>query len=231
MAKKDTFYFSHDYNSRNDSKVKRLLARHGYLGYGLFWAIIEDLYNNANALPLDCESIAYDLRTTSEVIKSIIFDFDLFVIDGQIFGSKSVQKRLEDRDTKSTKARESAIKRWSQDANALPPQSDPNAIKEKKGKERKGKEIKEGDYTFSDFWQDYPVKVGKAKCEPKFKTLLEEEKLCIKNTIADFKQYKPFPNYTHPNPETYLNQKRWQDELGPIKKEIEVARTGDGDQW
>lgn len=143
---KDTFYFSHDYNARNDAKIKKLLSRHGYLGYGIFWAIIEDLYNNANALPLDCESIAFDLRTSENIVESIINDFDLFVIENDVFGSHSIQKRLEERDAKSIKARESAFKRWnkdSKDANALPTQSDCNAIKESKEKELKGIKLKE----------------------------------------------------------------------------------------
>jgi hypothetical protein len=77
--KKDTYYFSHDFNARNDSKIKKLISRHGIAGYGIFWAIIEDLYNNTNVLPTDYESIAYDLRTDHDTILSIINDFDLFV--------------------------------------------------------------------------------------------------------------------------------------------------------
>jgi len=137
---KDTFYFSHDYNARTDPKIKRLMAKHGMTGYGIYWAIIEDLYNNANALQTDCESIAYDLRVDSEIIKSIIFDFDLFKIDGEIFSSLSIQRRLDDRNEKSEKARKSAEYRWNkklENANAMRTQSDGNAIKERKGKERK----------------------------------------------------------------------------------------------
>lgn len=137
---KDTYYFSHDYNARNDSKIKRLLSKHGYLGYGLFWAIVEDLYNNANALPTDYESIAFDLRTTTELVISIINDFDLFCIETSEFGSASIERRLNERNEKSVKARESAFKRWNkvkENANALPTQSDSNAIKESKGKETK----------------------------------------------------------------------------------------------
>jgi hypothetical protein len=140
---KDTFYFSHDYNTRNDSKIKKLLYKHGYQGYGIFWAIIEDLYNNANALPTDYDSIAYDLRTDKNIVESVIKDFDLFVFNDGFFGSISVQKRLDERDSKSEKARESARYRWSKkndDANALPTQSDSNAIKERKVKEKKVKE-------------------------------------------------------------------------------------------
>lgn len=150
MAKENAFYFTHDFNTRNDSKIKNLLSVHGFLGYGLFWAIIEDLYNNANALPLNCKVIAFDLRTKEKTIHSIIHDFDLFVIEKNIFGSRSVQRRLEDRDAKSIKARESAFKRWNNDANAKQPQSKPNAIKERKGKEsKKNKENKENSKEFA----------------------------------------------------------------------------------
>lgn len=137
---KDTFYFSHDYNSRNDIKIKKLIAKHGYLGFGIFWAIVEDLYNNANALPTDYDCIAYELRSTEEVIKSIINDFELFVIKDGFFGSMSIENRLNERNAKSLKARESANLRWSKvkfDANALQTQSDCNAIKESKVKESK----------------------------------------------------------------------------------------------
>ncbi len=109
---KDTFYFSHDYNARNDEKIKFLIRKHGMLGYGVFWSIVEELYNNANALRTHYDSIAYDLRTDEILIKSIVEDFDLFVIDGDFFGSTSIERRLEDRNKKSVKARESAIKRW-----------------------------------------------------------------------------------------------------------------------
>jgi hypothetical protein len=140
---KDTFYFSHDYNSRNDEKIKFLIRKHGITGYGLFWAIIEDLYNNANALRTDYEGIAYDYRLDSEFVKSVIKDFDLFVFDGDTFGSLSVQKRLDERDSKSVKARESASKRWT-NANAMQSQCEGNAIKERKVKEIKEKKVNKG---------------------------------------------------------------------------------------
>jgi hypothetical protein len=144
---KDTYYFSHDYNSRNDHKIKRLISKHGYLGYGLFWAIIEDLYNNANALQTDYESIAFDLRTSENIIESIINDFDLFIIEGDNFGSLSAQRRLEERDAKSQKARETAFKRWNknkENANAMQTHSKGNAIKESKENKKESKEYNYG---------------------------------------------------------------------------------------
>jgi hypothetical protein len=142
--RKETFYFSHDYNARADYKIKKLISKHGYLGYGIYWAIVEDLYNNANALPTDYDCIASAFNVHCDVVKSIINDFQLFEINGEIFGSNSVKERLEERNKKTLKARESAFYRWKKnnaDANALPSQCDSNAIKEKKEKEIKRKNI------------------------------------------------------------------------------------------
>ena len=140
---KETFYFSHDYNARSDEKIKKLLVKHGFYGYGIFWAIIEDLYNNANALRTDYDCIAFDLRTDEVMIKSIINDFDLFIINDGFFGSLSVERRLNERNEKSAKARESANKRWEKiknDANAMRTQCKGNAIKDSIVKEKKVKD-------------------------------------------------------------------------------------------
>lgn len=140
---KDTYYFPHDYNAMQDEKIKMLIRRHGMEGYGIFWGIVEMLYNNANALRTDYEGIAYDMRTNSDKIESIINDFELFIVDGDTFGSMSVERRLNERKEKSRKAKESASYRWD-NANALRTECDGNAIKEKKVKEKKEKkEIKE----------------------------------------------------------------------------------------
>ena len=138
----DTFYFSHDYNSRSDEKIKKLIYKHGFEGYGLYLAIIEELYQNANAMRLECERIAYELRTDEKRIASIINDFDLFVTDGEFFYSTSIEKRLKMRSEKSRKASESAKARWN-NANAKRTHSERNAIKESKGKENKGNVFKE----------------------------------------------------------------------------------------
>ena len=82
------------------------------LGYGIYWSIIEDLYNNANALRLDCERIAYELRTNEQVIYSIINDFNLFIINGEFFSSASVEKRISKRIQISENASKSAKTRW-----------------------------------------------------------------------------------------------------------------------
>ena len=136
--KENTFYFSHDFSARVDQKIKRLLMRHGMLGYGVYWAIIEDLYQNANAMRTHYESIAFELRVDCDLVKSVLNDFELFVFDGENFGSLSVERRMQERINKSAKARQSAFKRWN-DASAMRTHSDGNAIKESKEKEKENK--------------------------------------------------------------------------------------------
>jgi len=84
----------------------------------------------------------------------------------------------------------------------------------------KSKKIKDKEeniiMTFEEFWSLYPKKVGRSTCESKFNKLPDSEIQKIKDTIKDWVAFKPFATYNHPNPETYLNQKRWNDE---IKKE------------
>lgn len=76
-------------------------------------------------------------------------------------------------------------------------------------------------YSFEDFWKQYPVKVGKSKCEALFNKLKSEQRQKIKDTIKSFIQHKPFKDYNLPHPQTYLNQKRWDDEL-PLTPKVKI---------
>jgi len=80
----------------------------------------------------------------------------------------------------------------------------------------KTKESKEEDFNF--FWSLYPKKVAKSKCEKKFNSLTDKDKEKIKLTLESFLNYKPFADYNHPNPMTYLNQERWNDEIEVASK-------------
>ena len=109
---KNTFYFSHDYNARSDTKIKALLSKHGMAAYGLYWSIVEDLYQNENSIPMDYEMLSYDLRSDANLIKSIIEDFGLFDTDSGNISSISIERRMADRNKKSNQAKENAQHRW-----------------------------------------------------------------------------------------------------------------------
>ena len=146
---KETFYFQHDYNARTDPKLQDVLIEHGAAGLGVFWCIVEQLYEQGGKLPLKtCKSIAFALHVDCKVVESIIHDFDLFTNDGANFWSKSVITRLGKRADIAEKRKAAAIKRWqstrekqmqcNSDANAM--QNDAKKRKEKKRKEYNIKE-------------------------------------------------------------------------------------------
>lgn len=150
MAKKESYYFSHDSNARNDERLIAVRMRFKWEGYGLFWAIVEKMRDATDyILSKNYNLIAYDLRSDASVIKSIIEDFGLFDFtdDGKGFYSKRLKENMEYKDAKSNKARESASKRWDKNkkdsdgnANAMQTQCKRNAMKEKKRKEKERKE-------------------------------------------------------------------------------------------
>jgi uncharacterized protein YdaU (DUF1376 family) len=142
---KETFYFSHDYGARNDERIVKLIQKYGLSAYGIYWILIEKLYEEGGFLTKDYDCIAFELRTESERIKEVI-DSDLFKSSNDKFYSESCLARLRARKGKSEKARQSAFLRWNKpkesNANAMRTQCGGNAIKESKVKERKGKKSK-----------------------------------------------------------------------------------------
>ena len=80
-------YFPHDYNASGDENIIKLLRTFGNQGYGIFWRIVEKLYQAEGLILADFELLAYDLRDDAKKIKRIIEDFDLFYRKGKQFGS------------------------------------------------------------------------------------------------------------------------------------------------
>lgn len=142
--KSDTFYFPHDFNARNDRKLIKVHLKFKMSGIGIFWSLIEMMYEENGKLPVsEIPTIAAHFREKESTVLSVINDFDLFKNDGNFFWSESVKHRMLKRLEKSEKAKASASHRW-QNANAMRTHTDRNAIKERKGKENKGKEIERG---------------------------------------------------------------------------------------
>lgn len=113
---KETFFFSHDFNARNDPKLQNVLMDHGCEGLGIYWCIIEQMYEQGGTLPLSaCKSIAFALHVITEKVQSIVNDSELFQNDGTIFWSESVKKRMIKREAVTEKRKQAADKRWGKD--------------------------------------------------------------------------------------------------------------------
>ena len=78
---------------------------------------------------------------------------------------------------------------------------------------KKESKNKESNKDFEKFWKAYPKKVGKKKVQDKFNANNYPIDLIIKN-IELQKKSDQWQNQQYiPNPETYLNQERWTDEV------------------
>jgi hypothetical protein len=76
----------------------------------------------------------------------------------------------------------------------------------------------EASLSFEDFWQAYPRKVGKKSAETAYKKIKPSQRLFAKmiETIEAFKKSKQWQDENGrfiPNPSTWLNQGRWDDEI------------------
>lgn len=113
IIKKLKNYFSHDFNARNDIKLKKVNMELGMQGIGLYWCIVECLYENNGYLDLDqINLLAYELRVEEKLIQDLIDKYDLFKKNKKCFYSKSVLQRLEKINEISRKNKENIKKRW-----------------------------------------------------------------------------------------------------------------------
>jgi hypothetical protein len=215
---KDTFYFQHDCNARSDRKMVNLIMKHGMAGVGVYWCIVEMLYEEGGYLPLEYERITFELRSEYDIVKSVIHDFSLFNFDEKQLWSDAVLFRLNERINKSEKAKESIGKRWEykRNTNEIRPTPSRNTKEE-----RRGKDIYSD--VFLKFYAAYPRKTAKASAWKAWKKyngnippvddLISKinEQMKTENWLKDNGQYIP-------HPATWLNQKRWEDEGVVLEK-------------
>jgi len=141
------------------------------------------------------------------------------VIDDNIF-IKFLSEQLNEFEVTSRQNSKNAKDGWKKrrkqkedsecNATALNSQYENDAIREEK---RREEEIIKNKLPFDLFWNLYDKKVGdKKKVEIKWNKLKEDERQKIIDTLPNFlktitdKQFQPYP-------ETYLNNRRWEDEI------------------
>lgn len=141
--KNSTFYFSHDYNAHDDTKILFMRQQLGMEGYGIYWFLIEKLADAGGTLPLKIIPVlAMQMHTTEVKVKGVIENFELFELIDNNFFSIRLLEHLELRNGYSENGKKGALKRW-ENRGAI---GDANGVanaKERKGKERKEKESKE----------------------------------------------------------------------------------------
>lgn len=207
-----TEYFSHDYKARNDPKLVRLMMRHGITGIGAFWCITEMLYENKGYVDIsEYERIAFELRTDTKFIASVIQDFNLFKFKNQKFYSKTVLLRLKKRSEKSEKARQSVISRWTKnkpvtdtaqtDTNVLPTQNEPTT---NKTKNKENKNIENIPSPLPSPAREKPDEHNPQKGKKKEKSCAKKERNTIPPTFEMVALYCQQRN-NNINPQTFID--------------------------
>lgn len=129
---KDTYYFSHDSNARNDEKILAIRMRHKAEGYAVYFMILERLRECTDNMSVkDYNVLAFDFRVSADLVKSVVEDFGLFVFtdDGKHFYSERMQRNMKIVKEKSEKAREAVKKRWKnqqKETEEIPPKYERN---------------------------------------------------------------------------------------------------------
>ena len=143
---KDAYWFKHDSNAKDDPKCVLLIEQLGLEGFGIYWVLIEILREQPNYhYPLALiPSIARRYNTSTQKVEAVVKGYGLFATDGEeFFFSESLINRMKPLEDKKEQARIAANIRWNnqircgRNADALPTQSDSNAIREDKIREDK----------------------------------------------------------------------------------------------
>ena len=90
-----TNYFPHDYNARNDAKLIRLRMDMGLQGIGIYWCIVEMLYEEDGKIERsNLKAVAYAINEEVTNVQQVIEQYNLFEFDDKFIWSEAVSKRL-----------------------------------------------------------------------------------------------------------------------------------------
>lgn len=226
---KEAYYFSHDSNAHNDTKILSMVCDYGMAGYGMYWVLIENLRDQSDfRLKHDKQTwraLAMKMQCTCEAVKKYIEDcvYEYALLDiteDMYFYSRSLDRRMNKYLESKEKRIAAANKRWNKDeenakdmqstcnTDAMDMQSNANKIKLN--------EIKENTYSafFESIWSLYPCKRGKGAIkETQIKRLYslgyETVKKCIDRytkTKPDWQQYQNGSTFFNSGYKDYLDE-------------------------
>lgn len=161
----------------------------------------------------ECELTFEDAEIEIDEHLSMLIKKKVIKVEGENIRISFLDEQMEGILETSEKRRDAANKRWNK-KDATDMQVHASALQNDADKsKRETREELDNIYSFDQFWNKYPKKVAKGKCKEKFNKLEHKDREAIRTTLDSFIKYKPFADYTHPNPMTYLNQNRWEDEV------------------
>lgn len=104
-------YFSHDYYAR--SSLRDVRKDFGLEGVGFYWCFVEMLHENGGTLKVaELDGIAFDLRTSPELVTKVVQEYGLFVVKNGKITNARVTRNLAKREEVSEARRNAANSRW-----------------------------------------------------------------------------------------------------------------------
>lgn len=109
----ENLYFRHEYNARNDPKLVKIKMKLGVEGIGIYWCLIEYLYEQKGFLSVeDIETFAYNERIEEEKVHQVI-ELAKFQYDKNMgYYSNGVLDRIVKREEFCLSQKNKANKRW-----------------------------------------------------------------------------------------------------------------------
>jgi len=232
-------WFRHDSNANLDEKLQEVLLDYGLEGYGLYWYCIELIVGKTSAdnitfeLKHDARVIARNTGSSPQKVEEMMKRFislGLFENEDNKITCMKVAKRLMSSATSNPKMRHMIQDIKQQYDTVLDVKShdgimtasdfitaEENRIEEIR-LDKKEKTINNNS-NFLDFWAWYPKKVGKDAAYKAWIKLKPDYDLVINALLwqRQTKQWQAEDGKYIPNPATYLNQGRWQDEA-PVQE-------------
>ena len=128
---KDLPYITHDFGSRNDPKLMDLQMDMGGQGLGIFWCLVEMLWENGGSIPANYKSIAFALRWCKPAeVEKVVTGYGLFEVADGIITSHSATSRIDEMRTKfgarSESSRKANAARWEKQSDSG---RNPNAMR------------------------------------------------------------------------------------------------------
>lgn len=199
----------------NDDKL-RVVARKSKQPMALVVAVWSYLLDYASQQEqrgsvdgIDLEAVAVGLDMEEEAVKSIFFCLEEKerIKNNKIVSWDKLQPKREDRSTERVRAHRNAMKRNETQSNA--PDTDTDTDKKKK-------RLSANADGFDEFWQQYPKKKGKdaaRKAWGKISQSIVPEIMVALESHIDQPSWQKDDGKFIPHPASWLNGKRWEDEL------------------
>ena len=236
---KDAYWFKHDSNAKDDPKCVLLIEQLGLEGFGIYWVLIEILREQPDYhYPLALiPSIARRYNTSTQKVEAVIKGYGLFATDGEeFFFSESLINRMkpleEQREQARLAGKASAEKRRKQallnDSSTTVQRlfNDRSTIREEKSRVDKSIYSQK----FDEFYSQYPKKVAKQSAIKAWMKLKPDDDL-FDTILSSLKKHKRSELWVKnngqfiPNPATWINGRRWEDEIEPKGKPYDKFET------